>query len=227
MRLYGSAGGGRIVACAVAIALLIGTMAACGSSSAVRSGSTADTSSTVGAGSTLRSGSFGSPATHAATLLSKALRDYASGNVQGAKSEFQQVVTIDPNNKYGWYNLGVIAQYAGDKKVATSDYNKALALDPKFESALYILGVLRYAAGDWDGAISYLTRATAAKPKDASAWWNLGPALAHKHTKADDKRSTDALNEALKLNPNLLRNRGTTGASGASGAAPTTTTSAG
>src|SRR5437763_6269920 len=109
MRLYSSAGGGRIVAWAVATTLLIGTMAACGGSSAVRSGSTVDASSTVGTGSTVRSGgtvrsgSSGSPATHAATLLSKALRDYVSGNVQAAKSEFQQVVTIDPNNKYGWY----------------------------------------------------------------------------------------------------------------------------
>jgi tetratricopeptide (TPR) repeat protein len=224
MRLFSSACGGRIGASAVATTLLIATLAACGSSNSSGLDSAARPSTTVPSSSTVRPGS---PATHAATLLSRALRDYVSGKVQIAKGEFQQVVSLDPNNKYGWYNLGVIAQYAGDNEGAARDYNKALALDPKFESALYNVGVLRYGAGDWDGAISYLTRATAAKPKDANAWWNLGLALAHKHTKADDKRSTDALNEALKLNPNLLRNRGTTGASGASGAAPTTTTSTG
>ena len=227
MRLFSSARGGRIGASAVATTLLIATLAACASTNSSGSDSVARPSSTVDTGTTVPSGSSGNPATHAATLLKQALRDYVSGNVQVAKGEFHQVVSLDPNNKYGWYNLGVIAQYAGDKEGAARDYDKALALDPKFESALYNVGVLRYGAGDWDGAISYLTRATAAKPKDASAWWNLGLALAHKHPKADDKRSTDALNEALRLNPSLLRNRGTTGASGASGAAPTTTTSTG
>jgi Tfp pilus assembly protein PilF len=213
MRLF-SAGGGRTVAGAIAITLVIGTMSACGSDNNGASGANGDTGS-------------------AATLLSKALSDYFSGNIQVAKSEFQQVVDTDPSNKYGWYNLGVIAQYAGDKKEAADDYNKALALDDKFEPVLYNLGVLRYGASDWDGAISYLKRATAVNDKDANAWWNLGLALAHKHTNPTDRESTVALNKAVKLNPNLLPNRGTTGASGASGssgasgpsgAAATTTT---
>jgi Tfp pilus assembly protein PilF len=215
MRLFSSAGGGRKIAGVIAVALVIGaTAGACGSSS---KGDGAQGSST-----------------QAATLLSKALSDYFSGNVEVAKSEFQQVVDLDPNNKYGWYNLGVIAQYANDKKGAEADYKKALALDANFEPVLYNLGVLRYGASDWDGAISYLRRAVAVNDKDANAWWNLGLALAHKHTKATDKESTDALNKALALNPKLIPNRatgasgasgalGASGASGASGAAPTTT----
>ena len=202
MRLF-SAGGGRMVAGAVAITLLIGTMAACGSDKH---------------GATGGSGSTGD----CAALLSKALSDYFSGSIQTAKTEFQQVTSCDPNNKYGWYNLGVMAQYAGNKKEAAADYQKALALDPKFESVLYNLGVLRYAAGDWNGAASYLRRATAVNDKDASAWWNLGLALANlaKATKnnAINNESTDALNKALRLNPNLLPNRSTTGPSGTSGA---------
>jgi Tfp pilus assembly protein PilF len=214
MRLF-SAGGGRTIAGAIAITLLIGTAAACGSDNS--SGS---------------SGSTGS----AATLLSKALSDYFSGQINVAKGEFQQVVQMDPKNKYGWYNLGVIAQYAGDKKQAADDYNKALELDPQFEPVLYNLGVLRYGASDWQGAVDYLRRATAVNAKDASAWWNLGLALAHWHKDtATDQEAKDALNKALKLNPNLVPPRatgasgssgatGSSGTSGASGAAVTTTT---
>jgi len=210
MRWFSSAGGGRTVAGVVAVALLIGTMAACGSS---------------------KGGDSASGTGDCSTLLSKALSDYFSGNIEVAKSEFQQVTDCDPKNKYGWYNLGVIAQYANDKKQAETDYQKALALDPQFESVLYNLGVLRYAASDWDGAISYLRRATAVNASDANAWWNLGLALAQKHTNPTDKESTDALNKAVKLNPNLLPGRGTgasgasgaSGAGAASGAAPTTT----
>jgi Flp pilus assembly protein TadD len=213
MRLF-SAGGGRTIAGAIAITLIIGTMAACGSDNS--------------------GGSAGSTGT-AATLLSKALSDYFSGNIEVAKGEFQQVVNLDPKNKYGWYNLGVIAQYSGDKKQAADDYNKALELDPQFESVLYNLGVLRYNASDWQGAVNYLRRATAINAKDANAWWDLGLALAHLHHNATDKEATDALNKALKLNPNLVPNRakgssgasgatGSSGTSGASGAAVTTTT---
>src|SRR5690242_18089119 len=132
MRVFSSAGG-RMVAGTVATMLLIGTMAACGSSS------------------TGGSGGSGSASEQAATLVAKGLQDYIAGNIQLANSEFQQAANLDPKNKYAWYNLGVIAQYNKDTKTATADYNRSLALDPNFESVLYNLGVLRYAASDWDG----------------------------------------------------------------------------
>src|SRR4051794_20024548 len=127
MRLFSSAGGGRKVAGVIAVFLVIGATAGAGGSSG-------------------KGGKAPGGGTQAATLLSKALSDYFSGNVEVAKSEFQQVVDLDPANKYGWYNLGVIAQYAQDKKGAEADYKKALALDPNFEPVLYNLGVLRYGA---------------------------------------------------------------------------------
>src|SRR5690242_5355053 len=125
MRGFSSAGGGRKIAGVIAVAVAMGTMSACGSSSKPSQGSSSQ---------------------QAAVLLSKALSDYFSGNVEVAKSEFQQVVDLDPNNKYGWYNIGVIAQQSNDSKTAEADYKKALALDPNFEPVLYNLGVLRYGA---------------------------------------------------------------------------------
>src|SRR5438128_1677338 len=136
-----------------------------------------------------------------ATLLSKALTDYYSGRLELARSEFQTLVEQDPDNKYGWYSLGAIAHYSGDTKTAANDYEKALAIDAAYEPALYNYGVLAYAARDWRGAIAWLDKAVAANPNDASAHWDLGLALAHLHTKADDTRPKKALNIAIRPNP--------------------------
>ena len=38
----------------------------------------------------------------------------------------------DPKNKFGWYNLGVIAQSSGDANGAAADFVKAIAIDPRF-----------------------------------------------------------------------------------------------
>jgi len=169
--------------------------------------------------------------------LSKALADYFAGNVSLAKSEFQAIVKADPTNKYAWYDLGVIAQGNGDTSGAATDYLKSIGIDPTFESPLYNLGVLRYQENNIDDAITYLTRAVAANAQDANAHWNLGLALARKDTKPDNTLATKQLNEALKLDPALIKTlgvpskssrpaptRGGTGPNGSGGTATTTKT---
>ena len=152
--------------------------------------------------------------------LQKALDDYRAGNVTLAKSEFQQLVKEDPNNKFGWYNLGVLAQYAGNTNDAATNYQKSIAIDPNFESALYNYGVLRMGSNDMDTAITYLGRAVAQNSKDANAHWNLGLALAKRGntSKDDNTRSKNELNAGLKLDPSLIKTLGSP-----SGSATTTT----
>lgn len=119
------------------------------------------------------------------------------------KTHFQQIVNRDPTNRYGWYNLGVIAQNAKDTKAAAQDFNKAIAIDPHFESPLYQLGLLYFQANDLPDAITYLGRAVAANPMDANAHWQLGLALAHTHMAADSRHAVQELNAALRINPRL------------------------
>jgi len=117
---------------------------------------------------------------------------------------FSCIVEKNANDKYGWYNLGVIAQSDKDFTTAATDYEKAIAIDPKFVAPLYNLGVIRLQTSDYRAAITLLTRAVALNPKDANAHWNLGLALTHLHTAAGNERATVELNKALKLNPQLL-----------------------
>jgi hypothetical protein len=117
---------------------------------------------------------------------------------------FSCIVKHSPSDKYGWNNLGVVAQSDKDLAAAVSDYEKAIAIDPRFEAPLYDLGVLRLQTGDYRAAITLLTRAVALNPKDANAHWKLGLALTHLHTAAGNARATVELNKALKLDPALL-----------------------
>jgi Flp pilus assembly protein TadD len=169
--------------------------------------------------------------------LSKALADYFAGNVSLAKGEFSAIVKTDPNNKYAWYDLGVIEQGSANASAAASDYLRSIAIDPVFESALYNLGVLRFQGGQIPDAITYLTRAVAANPADGNAHWNLGLALARIGTQKDNLLATQQLNKALKINPALIKTlgvptkasrpaptRGGTGPKGSGGSGATTGT---
>jgi len=157
--------------------------------------------------------------------IAQALADYSTGNVTLAKAEFTQITKTDPGEKYAWYNLGVIAQGAGDNGTAADDYQQALKIDPNLESALYNYGVLMYQQKKFDDAINYLGKATTANPKDANALWDLGLALAQKGDPADNARAKKVLNEALKLDPSLIKTLGPPkGAAGGSGATVTSTT---
>jgi len=112
---------------------------------------------------------------------------------------FSCIVKNSPSDKYGWYNLGVVAQSDKHFAAAATDYEKAIAIDPKFEAPLYNLGVLRLQAYDITTAITLLTSAVVLNPKDANAHWKLGTAYAAFHTAAGNERATVELNKALKL----------------------------
>jgi tetratricopeptide (TPR) repeat protein len=122
-----------------------------------------------------------------------------------AKAKYQHVVNADPNDRYGWYNLGVLAQGSGDSNAAQTDFLKAIAIDPNFEASLYEEGLVRYHANDVPGAVSYLSRAVVANPQDACAHWALGIALMRSDGRARSERGLTELRTALKVDPALIR----------------------
>ena len=144
-----------------------------------------------------------SEASRSAALVEKALVDAGKGNTKLAKREFEAAVEHNANNKFGWYNLGVIASSAKDLKTAGTDYKNAITIDPHFQSALYNYGIL-LVADDLDQAIDYLAAAVRENDKDANAHWHLGLALAQRNNGTDSARSTVELNKALKLNPRMV-----------------------
>src|SRR2546423_877787 len=84
----------------------------------------------AGCGSSSHSSTTTTPTSppNARTLLTKALQELSSGQTALAQSDFDQVVRLDPQNKYGYYNLGYIAQTGGQGSVAEAQYRHALAI---------------------------------------------------------------------------------------------------
>jgi tetratricopeptide (TPR) repeat protein len=96
------------------------------------------------------------------------------------------------------FNLGRLAQEAGELDAAAAHYRRALDADPHFFSAAMNLGVLAARAGRSDEAVGWLERATALEPRSDDAWANLGGALLARG-ELDSARA--ALERALALHP--------------------------
>lgn len=109
--------------------------------------------------------------------LDDGLAAHAAGDVDAARSAYEDVLEQDPANKFAHYNIGVIAQAQGDTDSADAAYRAALAADPAYVPALFNLAVLRYEAGDFEQAIDLYTELLAVDELDAGAHLNLGYAL--------------------------------------------------
>jgi tetratricopeptide (TPR) repeat protein len=146
-------------------------------------------------------GSSGSnDAAKAQRLLQKALGEHAAGRIADAKRDYLAVLDADPQNKFAYYNLGLIATAARDANTAEQEYRRALVVDPDYEPALYNLAILRTREGARDEAIDLYRHAVRVAPKDANAHYNLGLLL-----RAAGERSQGDVEvlAAIRLNPKL------------------------
>ena len=133
------------------------------------------------------------------TLVQQGLRQLDDGDTTGAKATFTKVLTVDPANKYAHFNLGVIAQQAGDDKTAMGEYDKALKTDDAFSSALYNKAILTEHT-DLEAAVALYKRAVKADPKMAAAYMRLGFALVHLGQKDEGARY---LGKGVTLDPSM------------------------
>ena len=146
------------------------------------------------------SGSGTTDAKQAATLLNKALQEQVSGNTSQAQTDFIQVIRLDPRNKFGHYNLGLIAQNAGDQTTAESEYRQAITIDPNYTPALYNLGILRAQAGATQEAIALYRRAVGSDPRFADGYFNLGLLV---RASGDIAEGNNDVQTAVRLDPTL------------------------
>ncbi len=159
---------------ALAAALLLVTVAACGSKP---------------------------PADQAVDELNAGLAASAAGNVDEATAHYKACVALDSTNKYCIFNLGVGAQRAGSVLEAENNYRLALLLDPDFPSALYNLAILRNDAGATDEAIALYKHLLEVDPNNASGHFNLGMALIAVGQVEAGKKELEA---GVALNPALV-----------------------
>jgi tetratricopeptide (TPR) repeat protein len=136
----------------------------------------------------------------AAAALAKGLAAHKAGNLAEAATDYREVLVHDPNNKFAYYNLGLIDQTNGALASADSNYSLAISIDPQYVPALYNLAIVKTAEDDLEAAIALYRTAIDIQPGYAAAHLNLGFALIENGDKREGK---DELAKAVKLDPSL------------------------
>ena len=141
----------------------------------------------------------GSASSSADTLVQTGLQQLQAGETATARTTFQNVLELDPENAYAHYNLGLIAQEAGKDALAVEHYDAALKTAADFGSALYNKGIL-LETSDLEGAVDLYRQAVEADPELAAAHMRLGFALLHL---GETEEAEEALSTGVELDPSM------------------------
>src|SRR6476646_7924469 len=123
-----------------------------------------------------------------------------AGRLAEAEADYREVLVHDPNNKYAYFDLGLIDQTNGALASAESNYRLALSIDPGFTNALFNLAIVRHDLGDLKESIALYRQVIKIQPDYASAHLNLGFALIEAH---QDVEGQAELKTAVQLDPSL------------------------
>lgn len=132
-------------------------------------------------------------------LLQQGLQAQAAGDLNAAVDAYLQVIQLDPQNKFAYYNLGVIEQGKGELPAAEAHYRTTLGLDPDFVPALFNLAILRTDTGP-EEAVTLYEHLIEVDPAHAAAHLNLGFLLIEQ---GREGRGQKELEEAVRLDPSL------------------------
>ncbi|MFF0159043.1 tetratricopeptide repeat protein [Streptomyces sp. NPDC005263] len=139
------------------------------------------------------------PLQDADSILQAGILQQENHDLKGAARTYQRVLRLDPQNKFAWYNLGVIAHNDGRTDDAREAYEKSLKIDPAFMSALFNEGIL-LKSSDPDRAMGLLERALGVDPQAASVHLHLGEIWAMKNR---DQVAADEFRSAVAADPSL------------------------
>jgi tetratricopeptide (TPR) repeat protein len=139
-------------------------------------------------------------ATNATTaLINAGIAQANAKQYDQAETTFRDVLVVSPNNKYAWYNLGLIAQVQNQASPALADYSKALSVDPKYTPAMYNKAILLEST-DLHSALALYQQITSINPKAATAY--LRESFVYDRL-GDKSKAKEARARALALDPSL------------------------
>lgn len=135
----------------------------------------------------------------------KFFRDH---DTEGALQDFDNAISIEPDNCELYLNRGYIRQLSGDLSGALEDYNSSLRIRPNYAYAYNNRAVLRVAMQDIAGAMDDYTNAINSNPKYSDAYYNRANL---KYMLNDNKGALEDYDKAIELNPkdsDAYNNRG-------------------
>jgi tetratricopeptide (TPR) repeat protein len=122
-------------------------------------------------------------------------------DADGAKTEFEQELKIDPENASAEFMLGEIARQTGQWDEAIGHFSRASKLDEGFQEAYLALGMSLNSAGKFSDAITPLRNYVKLQPADPAGHYQLASAYARTGQKADADREMALQREATAKSP--------------------------
>jgi tetratricopeptide (TPR) repeat protein len=138
-------------------------------------------------------------ASSATALINTGIAQANGKQYQQAETTFRDVLVLSPNNKFAWYNLGLIAQVQNQSSPALADYSKALSIDPKYTPAMYNKAILLERT-NLHSALNLYQQITSINPKAATAY--LRESFVYDRLR-DKSQAKQARTRALALDPGL------------------------
>ena len=131
--------------------------------------------------------------------LNAGLAAQAAGNLTQAGTDYKSAIAGDAENKYAYYDLGLVQQLMGQLAASEANYRAALRLDPNFVPALFNLAILRTSPSPFEAEELY-RQVISLEPKDAVAYLNLGFLLRSQGSVVEGNAE---LHTAVSLDPSL------------------------
>jgi Tfp pilus assembly protein PilF len=123
---------------------------------------------------------------------------FKSGDITGAKTQFQRATQADSKAYQAYYSLGVVEERLNETSNALSSYRQATVIVSDYEPAIFAYAVLLARGGKGDQAMEYLNGRAAAMPKSAAVTAAMGEV---KSIQGDSGAAQRYAQEALKKNP--------------------------
>ena len=136
----------------------------------------------------------------AQTLHSEALKLLLDGKLKDARTAFQKVLNLSPNNPAALINLGICEQRLGNNSESERLLRRAVQAAPTSGAGWLLLGVASLEQGKVEAAFAHFAQAAYLDPKNPQPHLYLAVTLARKNWK---DAAEDEFRRALELDDRI------------------------
>jgi tetratricopeptide (TPR) repeat protein len=111
------------------------------------------------------------------TYFLRATAKYMLDDLQGALTDFNDALDLDPYNAVIYNSRGNIKDETKRTAEALADYNKAIELDSNYTNAYYNRAIANYNVQEYKKALSDFDKVVRKSPQDAEAMIGIGLCL--------------------------------------------------
>ena len=100
-----------------------------------------------------------------------------AGNIGEALKSFNEVIQIDPNHKFVYFNRGICRYNKGEFDLAIADFNKSLSLNPNDGDTYYLKALAYFEIKKYSDALNDLNQAIVLNSSKSSWFFKRGECL--------------------------------------------------